>query len=496
MSTWVVAQVADFSLTYEPAGPTLEAFYQSEARVRLILGPFGSAKTTACLVEIYRRALEQQPDSENVRKTRWGVTRATYPELETTTIKSHRALFDKPESILGRFKNGHPPTHHMKFNHGDGTKVDCEIIFLALEREEDVEKLKSLELTGLYCNELSELPRALITVGLGRVGRYPAMREGGPTWYGIIGDTNGMPEDHWFYKAAEEETPEGWEIFRQPGGVLRDIGANGQPVGPWRLNSEAENLSNLPPTYYQDMMGSMTDDEITVNLAASYGLVKTGKPVWPDFHETLHVADLDPVPGVRIGIGADWGLTPAAVFGQVLPDGSAILFDEVVTEDADAGELARLINLKLDREYSDYEIDFLCGDPSGNIRSQADKSQTVFKIMAANRLPFQPASTNDWDVRVTAISTPLKTLISGCPQLRVARRCQYLKLGMGGRYGYRKIKAAGEERHHEKPDKNIYSHICEAAQYWAMGAGLGKKVTRRHFRASRAYNIKSKTWRP
>lgn len=464
---------------YTPRGRTLVRFHTSTARVRFIFGPFGSAKTTACIMEIYRRAREQKPGPDNVRRTRFAVVRATYPELETTTIKSWKAILDRPEGVFGRVRMGHPPTHVIKQAMPDGSLVECEVIFLAMDRKEDVEKLLSLELTGIYYNELSELPRAVVTVGLGRVGRYPAIRDGGPTWYGIIGDTNGMGEDHWFYDVAERKTPDGWEIFRQPGGVVRDMDAEGRPTGPWRLNPEAENLMNLPPAYYNDQLAAFSDDEITVYLAASYGVLKTGKPIWPDFHETLHVVDIDPVPGIPISLGADWGLTPAAVFGQVLPDGTAILFDEVVTEDADAKELARLINDKLDRDYPDFELDFLTGDPSGVARAQIDKSQSVFTIMSAENLPFQPANTNDWDVRVSAISTPLKKLIGGRPQLRVARRCTYLKLGMGGRYAYRKLPSLTEEKYAEKPDKNIYSHVCEAAQYWGLGAGFGRAVTRK-----------------
>lgn len=469
---------------YRPAGETLRRFHCSAARVRFIFGPFGSAKTTACLMEIYRRARAQKPASDGVRRTRFAVVRATYPELETTTLKSWRALFDRPEGIFGRVRLGHPPIHVLSQVLPDQSRVECEVIFLAMDRDEDVEKLLSLELTGIYYNELSELPRAVVTVALGRVGRYPALRDGGPSWYGIIGDTNGMAEDHWFFDLAERHTPQGWEIFRQPGGVVRQTapperGAAPPEGGAWRLNPQAENLANLPPDYYADQMAAFSDDEINVYLAASYGLVKSGKPIWPDFHETLHVADFAPVPGLPISLGADWGLTPAAVFGQMLPDGSAVIFDEIVTENADAGELAELIKRKLAEEYGGFEVDFACGDPSGVARAQTDRSQSVFSIMTAAGLPFRPASTNDWEVRVAAIAAPLRAHVGGSAQLRIARRCAYLKLGMGGRYAYRRQPALNEARFAASPDKNIYSHVCEAAQYWALGAGFGRAVTRR-----------------
>lgn len=466
--------VAEHRLRYRPQGDALRRFHQSSALVRFIFGPFGSAKTTGCMTELYRRAREQKPDRQGVRRTRWAVVRSTYPELETTTIKSWRAIFDRPEGILGKFRNGHPPDHLLRFTMNDGTRVESEFIFLAMDREEDVDKLLSLELTGIYYNELSELPRVVVTVGIGRIGRYPAMRDGGPTWYGIVGDTNGMPEDHWFYDIAEKEAPQNWKVFRQPGAVVR-VGNS------WELNPKAENLKNLPPDYYANMLTSFTDEEITVYMACGFALVKSGKPIWAGFNDTLHVADIDPVPGIPVSMGADWGLTPAAVLGQVLPNGSAIIFDEVVTEDADAKDLARLINHKMTNEYPDFEIDSsrLTGDPSGVTRMQTDKSQNVFAIMGAENLPFRPASTNDWDVRVSAISQPLAKLVGGKPQLMIARRCTYLRGGMAGRYAYRKMPSISEAKYAEKPDKNIYSHVCEAEQYWGLGVGFGRKATRK-----------------
>ena len=72
-----------------------------------------------------------------------------------------------------------------------------------------------------------------------RVGRYPQDIE--PTWYGIFGDTNAPDTDHWYYRLAEEDKPEGWAFFKQPGGLVRD-----SADAPWRENPAAENIKNLP----------------------------------------------------------------------------------------------------------------------------------------------------------------------------------------------------------------------------------------------------------
>jgi hypothetical protein len=89
-----------------------------------------------------------------------------------------------------------------------------------------------------------------------RAGRYPSAKEGvRATHYGLVGDSNAPDEDHWYFKLAEEDKPEGWKFHRQPGGVFKD----GED---WRVNPDAENLSNLPTAYYHRGMQGKTDDWI------------------------------------------------------------------------------------------------------------------------------------------------------------------------------------------------------------------------------------------
>ncbi len=158
---------------------------RSSARRRVILGPFGSGKSVTCCVEIMRRAREQAPSPDKVRRTRWAVVRNTYPDLKNTTVKTWRDWWGDD---FGPFSRIAPFVHHMKFPLDDGTHVDCEVIFLALDDEADAKKFLSLELTGIYFNEARELRRAVIEAGDGRLGRYPSMKDGGPTWYGLICD--------------------------------------------------------------------------------------------------------------------------------------------------------------------------------------------------------------------------------------------------------------------------------------------------------------------
>ena len=46
-----------------------------------------------------------------------------------------------------------------------------------MDRPEDVKKLLSLELTGIWINEAREIPKSIVDACTMRVGRYPSMRK-------------------------------------------------------------------------------------------------------------------------------------------------------------------------------------------------------------------------------------------------------------------------------------------------------------------------------
>ena len=155
---------------------------------RGIRGPVGSGKSVSCCVEIFRRALAQKPNKQGIRRSRWAIIRNTNPQLKTTTIKTWLDWF--PEDAWGKFTWSVPYTHMIK--KGD---LELEVLFLALDRPEDVKKLLSLELTGIWVNEAREIPKSIIDACTMRVGRFPSMRDGGATWTGVICDTNAPEEE-------------------------------------------------------------------------------------------------------------------------------------------------------------------------------------------------------------------------------------------------------------------------------------------------------------
>ena len=74
----------------------------------------------------------------------------------------------------------------------------------------------------------------------GRVGRYPSAMGAR-----VVGRHHGHQppdSDHWWYRLAEKDRPDGWSFFAQPGGR-----ADG-----------AENRENLPDGYYERMVAGRT----------------------------------------------------------------------------------------------------------------------------------------------------------------------------------------------------------------------------------------------
>ncbi len=224
------------------APPVVSAFQDSDAFVRVIHGPVGSGKSSGSIFEILRRAVEQKPNTHNIRDTRWVVVRNTYRELEDTTRKT----FEQWLGGIGKWREK-DFAFDVDRKLPDGTRLKMEVFFRALDRPEDIKKLLSLEITGAYINELRELPKAILDGMTMRVGRYPAAKDGGPTWYGVWADTNPWAQSS-EYAEMFESVPEGFELFRQPSGLAAD----------------AENISNLPGgvRYYQRMSAGKSTEWI------------------------------------------------------------------------------------------------------------------------------------------------------------------------------------------------------------------------------------------
>jgi hypothetical protein len=439
------------NIAYTPP-PTLARFLQSSAFVRAIMGPIGSGKSSVCAVEIVRRAMEQHPGPDGFRRSRFAIIRNTYRELQDTTRKTFEEWV--PDA-LGKWSEA-DLTFTLAFD-----DVRAEILFRALDRPEDVRKLLSLELTGAWINEAREIPKPVFDMIQGRIGRYPSKNQGGPTWYGLWLDTNPPDRDHWFYRVFEELRPAEHILFRQPG--ARDL--------------KAENRDNLPPRYYERLLQGKDDDWVKVFVDGDYGFIKEGRPIYPEWNDHVHIqAPTLAASATTILVGVDFGLTPAAVFGQRDPkDGQLQIFHEITSESLGAVRFFEEVVTYLKSSHPGRSIRGW-GDPAGEQRSQVDE-RTPYNVAAAAGLPLVPTHTNDFTIRRESVANALTRLtLLGRPSLVIDSSCLTLRKAMAGGYSLKRIQVSGQERFRDVPDKNRFSHPAEALQYLAVGEGLDGAV--------------------
>ena len=429
--------------------PTIAAFAEDDSFVRGLMGPFGSGKSSGCVVEIIARAHAQQPGSDGIKRTRFAVIRNTYQQLRDTTIKT---FFDWLPPVS--FGTWNKTEHTYLITQFDN--VEIEIMFRALDRPDQVSNLLSLELTAAWVNEAREVPWTIIKALMGRVGRFPSKSQGGATWAGLFFDTNPPEDDSWWYQLFEERYKPGTEIrhtfntglYKQPGG----------------LSDAAENKKNLPENYYENLVALYDDETKAVYVDGKYGYIRDGKPVYPDYSDELHCSDDAVVtPGLTIYRGWDFGLTPACVFSQLTTEGYWVTFDEMIADSMGADRFSDDVLLHSSNTYPDYEfIDI--GDPAGNNRSESEE-RSCFDVLHGKDIDIEGGD-QSLEMRIGSVKKAMNTLIKGKPQLQINPKCRTIRKGYQGRYKYRRMMVSGE-RYADKPDKNKYSHPHDANQYVA-----------------------------
>lgn len=442
----------DIHYSYDSV-PTVRDFANCDSFFRAIGGPVGSGKSAGSTVEIGRRAMAQKPGPDGKKRTRWAVIRSSYPQLRDTTIPTFFQWF--------------APQYFGKYNIANHTYVieglpncEVEILFRALDKPGDISNLLSLELTGAWINEMRETPWAIVDTLQSRLGRFPPQRDGGPTWFGMWGDTNMPDTDSKFYKFFEETQldPNFARLFKQPSG----------------LAANAENLPNLPGgrEYYSRLCQGKSKEWINVYVDSNYGFVSDNKPIYPEYSDQLHLKAIEPISSQPIIRGWDVGFGGGCVLTQMLPDGRWLVFDELEPDgvgiDAFTDQVLEHCSRSFPRgaRFEDY------ADPSGQNRAQTDE-RTCFDIMQSKGIQVEPGEQSPL-LRIESVRKPLRTIVSGEPQLILHPRCKRLRKGFYGGYHYRRMQVTGE-RYSDKPNKNEYAGLHDALQYPAtilFGAGL------------------------
>lgn len=491
---------------YEPAGPVASAFLRdTTSDVRALLGPVGGGKSSTCIFDLILNACRMPevrdvpPEGvDGVIRFKVAVIGQTYGQMERNLFPTWQRWLpaDGDTWTQAEFKGGggRMATHKIEWDILRGNRVIrvyFEAVFAALGEHTVEDFMRGFEPTCFWFYEVDLLPESCISQAVFRLGRYPAVSDLKPTtpligfpgytisklppgksWGDlppntlyrsfIICDLNAPDVDSWFYKTFEEDCPDGFKLYKQPGG--RTPGA--------------ENLKNLPPGYYARQVTVLKDKYLIMRMVdAKYAPSRDGEPVYPEYDDDLFYSPdvLLPLPGLPLGLGVDGGLgNPAAVIGQTLANGQFRIYAEVVRGRMSAkrfaaeiirevGELAALCGRPL-------AIEEAFGDPAGfnGADKEDDELAWMEQVSQVLGIHIEPAPSNAIGLRLDAVRDEL-VVEGGIPRTLISRRVKVLRKGYASHYCYKIDKVSKQVGAEAKPHKGPFSHVHDANQYYFLG---------------------------
>lgn len=467
------------------APKTCASFMKSEAFGRMIAGPVGSGKTTACLFELFRRACTQAPAQDGFRYTRFAIVRQTLKQLRDTVLKDVLSWLQGVASYK-------VSENTIYIEVGD---VKSEFLLIPLEDMDDQRRLLSMQLTGAWLSEAIEMDIGIVPPLSGRCGRYPSAAQGGATWFGLIADTN-LPSEGGDWWKFMMEPPSEWQIFIQPSG-LADNAENLEWLlqTPETLKLPVDHPERLAQgrTYYQRFVNSYGENSAWVQryVKAEFGPDPSGTAVYREsFKLSFHVVDdLEPVYGHPLVVAQDFGRDPCSVICQLDHKGRLLVLQEVVAEDTGLElHVERSLRPVLMHERFIGRPVAMVGDPAGRAKDSIYE-ETSFDALKRMGFNAFPAPTNDIDPRIRAVEAFLLGQRDGGPAILFDRqRCPQLIRAMNGGYRYAKTKT-GQRK--PLPEKNQYSHVADALQYACLAAhgGLTETMARHMARRPRVQRV-------
>ncbi|CAK9000922.1 Uncharacterized protein SCF082_LOCUS6711, partial [Durusdinium trenchii] len=446
---------------YAPPGPCSAAFLQSDARVRGIMGPYGSGKTTTCIWDGMLKARTQPIARDGVRYLETAIVADTYGTLYRNTARTMHREFPKE---LGNWKgaNERPFLFQLKVRDEFGL-VYWTIDGLAVGDHAAEDAMDGFEVGHFVLNGASRLREDVLDYALGRVQRGGDRRKLGDEafalkWTGVTLDWNPPDMDHWLYRRFVTEKPPHFEFYEQPGGREPD----------------AENRDNLAADYYEAMVkdNSHNPQFIARFVDNRWGFAEAGDAVYPTYgrrHRADRELPFDPSLMLHVGIDGGDTLHPAAVFCQRTVEGQWRVLMELYLGRCGASAFAEHLVLCLQDNFPNARL-CLHGDPAIDAGADKESGQLSFldTIELALGCPVQLAPTNEFDPRrevvMQALGRPIEP--GGLPGLIVSNQCPSLLAGFGGKYHFPKFKEGGREKTKDRPNKDHpWSDVHDALQY-------------------------------
>lgn len=495
--------------------PTLRNFVQGlgqngdthpderRALIDICQGPVESGKTLGSISKVYEGMCTIPRCKDGIRRSKWLIYRPTYPELLETVIPDFLEWF--PEAVYGVFKgSGEPMRYEMRF-----ADVEAEVIFMALDPKTETykKKLRSLQVTGAYGNEIQFQSLSVFNAVTQRTGRYPNRKmcpdydrkkrhwadlnapEHHNHWVLYMRGDTPIPSDMSSDLAMAYEIPEGWEFYVQPPAVIETLDEKGDLAG-YRLNTEAENLQNMGNDPYIPGLGGLTRDEIDRDYRNITRARKTGANRYPGFQRDRHVAKrtLRADPNYPILLGCDGGASPAVTFWQKIGNRWFGL-DALIERNLTTPEFVPMIVERLHERFAfamaaDGPGVIAWGDPAlGWQGEQGKPSQGVYKAKGID-LQIQWKKDRPHTRWMTG-RRMFSEFPNGEPKILLCpTHCQKLAAAFEN-CTMKQTHSRDTEEIKQEVRKNAWSHPVESAEYIWCGAGEAHETVRNPSRPQR-----------
>ena len=313
----------------------------------------------------------------------------------------------------------------------------------------------------------------------------------------MVMDTNPPDDEHFWYQLAVQGYLTGSKMIERDKRLIAetfDFFDAPSPLiehtdGSYTENPKAENIANLPGgyEYYLNMLAGNTPEHFRVMAMGQYGALFDGRRVYSQYFDLVHCPEqgVEPVPGVPIALGWDFGRSVACIIAQHV-NGQMRVLAELYSDDSTTKIFARdHVKPYLQKHFADYTIGLSVGDPSGtSIRGEEGKSHIGILndkhlLVDEDQNYKEPGlemgfitqdapGHNDITLRINAVESFMVNMREGEPSILIDRSCKRLRKGLQGGYHYKKIQGS-DGIWKEKPNKNHYSHSHDALQYVALG---------------------------
>jgi hypothetical protein len=476
--------------TWEPPGPTSQAYLNDASLTAFLMGPVGQGKTTTMCLKRVHDGAGQGLGRDGWVRDRALILRKTWRTAKGTVVRSWREWF--PTNYPGGTWTGgedRPATHTLRFQDTsragslNPVKIEMETDFKGLDDTSIDEILKGAEYSRIILDESDQFSLNVLETCEERVGRYPRLgdlADGEKRTRQVLGAFNAPDKNNYLHDTLVAHPVMNRKLYTAPAGLLVDWAADGQIVRA-RVNPEAENLHRLDADYYTAKAQTWEDWRLRRFVLNEWGYSRDGLPVFvSDFREHLHVAKqmIAPNPNLPLIIGADGstaGLRPAGVFLQ--PDGAGFL--NVIMSVVPEGRCGAARFWEMMKETQDVffrgctEVE-IWADPASQYGGDSEGGQLSFHEFGLDimkrpiRIPF--GGSNEVGLRLDTVRAELRRVVQGDARgLRISPHPTN-KHGINGMAsGYRYQKRPGGlpgAEWDDKPDKkNGYSDWQDALQY-------------------------------